>query len=122
MPIKYVTLDINGDHRDAKPTRVLTTIIIELENLQENRLEAQHNVGANQWSKFLWNQQKILRRSSNLEIMSYGFPKEKKHIWANLRKDGLVHLGYNIAYLIILLFLFLLTILNQTQYWSMLIN
>jgi hypothetical protein len=23
---------------------------------------------------------KILRRSSNLEIMSYGFPKEKKHI------------------------------------------
>jgi hypothetical protein len=35
---------------------------------------------------------KILRRSSNLEIMSYGFPKEKKHIWANSRKYGLVHL------------------------------
>jgi hypothetical protein len=29
-----------------------------------------------------------ITRSSNLEIMSYGFPKEKKHIWANLRKDG----------------------------------
>jgi hypothetical protein len=56
---------------------------------------------------------KILR-SSNLEIMSYGFPKEKKHIWANSRKDGLVHLGYNIAYPIIHFFLFLLTILNQT--------
>jgi hypothetical protein len=41
---------------------------------------------------------KILRRNSNLEIMSYGFPKEKKHIWANSRKDGLVHSGYNITY------------------------
>jgi hypothetical protein len=58
----------------------------------------------------------ILRKSSNLEIMSYGFPKKKKPIWDNLRKDGLVHLGYNITYPIILFFLFLLTILNQTQY------
>jgi hypothetical protein len=53
---------------------------------------------------------KILRRNSNLEIMSYGFPKVKKHIWENLRKDGLVHLGYNIAYPIILFFLFMSTI------------
>ncbi len=29
---------------------------------------------------------KILKRSSNLEIMSYGFPKEKKHISENSRK------------------------------------
>ncbi len=65
---------------------------------------------------------KILRKSSNLEIMSYGFQNEKKHIWANSRKDGLIHSGYNIAYPIILLFLFLLIILNQTQYWSMLIS
>ncbi len=41
---------------------------------------------------------KILRRSSNLEIMSCSFPNEKKHIWANSRKDGLVHVGYNIPY------------------------
>jgi hypothetical protein len=34
---------------------------------------------------------KISIKSSNLEIMSYGFPKEKKHIWANSKKDGLVH-------------------------------
>jgi hypothetical protein len=64
---------------------------------------------------------KILKKSYNLEIMSYGFPKEKKYIWENSRKDGLVHSGYRIAYLIIL-FLFLLTILNRTQYWSMLIS
>jgi hypothetical protein len=54
--------------------------------------------------------------------MSYGFPREKKYIEANSRKDGFVHLGYNIAYPIIMFFLFMLTILNQTQYWSMLIN
>jgi hypothetical protein len=65
---------------------------------------------------------KILRRSSNLEIMFYDFPREKKHIWANSRKDGVVNSRYNIAYPIILFFLFMLTILNQTQYWSMLIS
>jgi hypothetical protein len=56
---------------------------------------------------------KILK-SSKLEIMFYGFPKEKKHVWKNTKKDGLLHLGYNIAYLIILFVLFMLTILNQT--------
>jgi hypothetical protein len=65
---------------------------------------------------------KKILRSSNLKIMSYGFPKKKKNIWTNLRKDGLVHLRYNITYPIILFFSFLLTILNQTQYWSMLIS
>jgi hypothetical protein len=44
---------------------------------------------------------KILRRSSNLEIMSYGFPKEKKHIWANSKKYGLVYSWYSIVYPII---------------------
>jgi hypothetical protein len=33
-------LTISGDHKDAKPTRVLTIRIIELEKLQENILEA----------------------------------------------------------------------------------
>jgi hypothetical protein len=36
--------------------------------------------------------------------MFYGFSKEKKHIWEISRKDGLVHLGYNIAYPIILFY------------------
>jgi hypothetical protein len=65
---------------------------------------------------------KLLRKNSHLEIMSYSFSKEKKHIWENLRKYGLVYSMYNITYPIILFFLFLLTILNQTQYWSMLIS
>jgi hypothetical protein len=58
MPIKYVLLAISGDHIDVEPTKVLITKIIELEKLQENRLEAQNNVGKNQWNRFLWSQQK----------------------------------------------------------------
>ncbi len=46
MPIEYVLLAISGDHIFAKPTRVLTARITELEKLQENILEAQNNVGA----------------------------------------------------------------------------
>ncbi len=53
MPTKYVLSAISGDHRDVKPTKVLTTRITEVEKLQENRLEAQNNVGANQRNKFL---------------------------------------------------------------------
>jgi hypothetical protein len=56
---------------------------------------------------------KTQKRSFNLEIMFYGFPREKKHIWEKKRKDGLVHSRYNIDYPIILFILFLLTILNQ---------
>jgi hypothetical protein len=47
MPIEYVLPTINGDHRDVKPTKVQTAIIIEVEKLQENKLEAHNNVGAN---------------------------------------------------------------------------
>jgi hypothetical protein len=46
--------------------------------------------------------------------MFSGFPKEKRHIWANSKKDGLDHLGYSIVYPTTQFFLFLLTILNQT--------
>jgi hypothetical protein len=33
MPTEYVLSTINGDHRDAKPTKVLTSIITKLEKL-----------------------------------------------------------------------------------------
>jgi hypothetical protein len=74
------------------------------------KIMLEQTIGAN----FNGINKKTQRRNSNLEIMFYGFPREKKHTWASSRKDGLVHSGYNIAYLIILIFLFLLTILNQT--------
>jgi hypothetical protein len=56
---------------------------------------------------------KTLKRSFNLEIMLFGFPRGKKHILANSRKYGLDHLRYNITCPTIKFFLFLLTILNQ---------
>jgi hypothetical protein len=49
-------LDINGEPRNAEPTKILTAKITELEKLHENKLEAQNNVGKNQWNIFLWSQ------------------------------------------------------------------
>jgi hypothetical protein len=40
MPIEYVLITISGDHRNAKPTIMLTTRITKLEKLQGNILEA----------------------------------------------------------------------------------
>jgi hypothetical protein len=40
MPTKYVLPTINGDHKDAKPIRILIAIIIELKKLHENKLES----------------------------------------------------------------------------------
>jgi len=56
MPTEYVLLAIGGDHKYVEPRRLLTTIITKLEKLHENRLEAQNNVGTNQWNKFMWSQ------------------------------------------------------------------
>jgi len=50
LPTIYVLLAINGDHKDAKPTKILIARIAKLEKLQDNRLEARNNVGANQWN------------------------------------------------------------------------
>jgi hypothetical protein len=36
MPTKYVLLVINGDHKNAKPTRVLIAITTKLEKLKDN--------------------------------------------------------------------------------------
>jgi hypothetical protein len=46
---------------------------------------------------------KTQRRCFDLEIMLYGFPREKRYTWAN-SIDGLVHSKYIIAYPIILFF------------------
>jgi len=47
MPIEYVLPTITGNHIDVEPTRVLTTRITKLEKLQEKKIEACNNVGAN---------------------------------------------------------------------------
>jgi hypothetical protein len=40
-------LAINGDYKDAEPTKVLIAKITKLEKLHEDRLEAHSNVGIN---------------------------------------------------------------------------
>jgi hypothetical protein len=44
-------LAIIGDHKNVEPIRMLIVKITELEKLQENRLEAQNNVGVNWWNR-----------------------------------------------------------------------
>jgi hypothetical protein len=105
-------LVIRGDHKDAKPTKILIAIIIELEKLQENKLEAHNNVGTNQWSIFLWNQQKHIEKKFQFGDYVFLFPKGEKARLGKFKKDGLVHLRYNISYPIISFFLYMLTILN----------
>ncbi len=83
MPKEYVLPAISGGYRDVKPTKMLTTRITKLEKYR--RIDWKFRI---MWESisgtyFYGVNRKILRRSSNLEIMSYGFPKEKKHIWAN---------------------------------------
>ncbi len=112
MLTKYVLLVISGDHIDVEPTRVLTTRIIKLEKLHEKKLEAQNNVGINQWNFLMWNQQKNIEKVS-IWTLCFMVSQRKKDIWANSKIYGLVHSRYNIAYPIILFFLFMLIILNQ---------
>ncbi len=58
MLTKYVLPTISGDHKDREPAKIIIARTIKLEKLQENKLEAQNNVGINQWSNFLWSQHK----------------------------------------------------------------
>ncbi len=47
LPIEYVMSNINRDHVDAEPTKVLIAKITKLKNVIENRLEALNNVAEN---------------------------------------------------------------------------
>jgi hypothetical protein len=101
MLTKYVQSTINGDHKDAEPTKVLTTGITKLKSYKITNWMFKTIWEPTNGTNLCGVNRKILRRSSNLEIMFYGFLKVKKHIWANSRRDGLVHSGYNTVYPII---------------------
>jgi hypothetical protein len=45
MPIKYVMLAFNGDHRHANPNKIFTNKLIELEKLQNDKLQAEYTIG-----------------------------------------------------------------------------
>jgi hypothetical protein len=46
LPIEYVMLAFNGDHIDANPIRVFTSKLIELEKLQNDKLQAEGTIGS----------------------------------------------------------------------------
>ncbi len=77
MPIDYVLSTINGNHRDVKPTRISITRLIELEKLHENKLEAQNNVGTNQWNIFMRSQHKHTKKFQFGDYV-LRFPKGEK--------------------------------------------
>jgi hypothetical protein len=56
VPIKYIVLIDGGNEKDNTSVRVLTSRIIELEKLQELRMQAAKIVGIQQWKKALWSQ------------------------------------------------------------------
>ncbi len=62
--------------------RVLTSIIIELEKLQEVRMQATKTTCIQQWNKALWNQQKNLEKWFSFGDYVMWFPKGNK---SNLR-------------------------------------
>jgi hypothetical protein len=49
-------------------------------------LEVQNNVGANQWSKFLWNQQKNIEKKFQFGNYVLWFPKGKKTHMGKFKK------------------------------------
>jgi hypothetical protein len=81
MPIEYILSTISGDHKNVELVRLLTNTITKLEKLRENRFEVQNNVGANQWNKFLWNQQKNKEKKFQFGDCILWFPMgEKTHL------------------------------------------
>jgi hypothetical protein len=122
MLTKYVILVISGDQKDAKPTRVLTSRIIELEKLQENKLETQNHVGAKQWNKFMWNQQKKYIEKVSIWRLCFMVFQGRKYTLGQIQEKWFG--PFKVKYCLpnnIPIFL-LSTILNQIQYWSVLTN
>jgi hypothetical protein len=58
MPIEYIVLVVCGNERDNTPVRVLTSRIIELKKLQEDRMQVGEIARIQQWKRTLWSQEK----------------------------------------------------------------
>ncbi len=54
MPIEYVLPTFTGDHKYVNHVKVLTSRIIKLENLQNDRLQVKDTTRSQQWNCVLW--------------------------------------------------------------------
>ncbi len=78
MPTQYIVAIVGGDERDRTPMNVLTSRIIELEKLQEARMQVAKNVRIQQWNITLWSQQKNLEKQFSFGDYVMWFPKGNK--------------------------------------------
>jgi hypothetical protein len=91
MPIEYVLLTFNGDHRNENPIKVPTNKLEELDKLNNVDYKQKKLLGVNNGIVLCGVNKSIQKRSSSLEVMYFGSQKDKKHILGNLPKSGLVH-------------------------------
>ncbi len=62
MPTKYIIIVDGGNERDNTLVKVLTSIINELEKLQEARMHVAKITKIQLWNRTLWSQQKDLEK------------------------------------------------------------
>jgi hypothetical protein len=79
MPTGYIIPIVGGDERDNTLMKVLTSRIIELEKLQETRMQVAETIEIQQWNRTLWSQQKNPRKRKVLVIMFCGFQTAISH-------------------------------------------
>jgi len=56
VPIEYVVSIVGGNERNNTSMRVLNSRIIELEKLQQTRMQGAKTIGIQQWNRALWSQ------------------------------------------------------------------
>ncbi len=87
MPIEYIVPVVGGNEKDSTSMKILTGRIIELEKLQEARMQAVKIKGIHQWNRTLWSQQKNLEKQFSFGDYVMWFPKgNKSHLGKFTRK------------------------------------
>jgi hypothetical protein len=91
MLIKYVLPGINGNHKDKEPTKVLVAKITERKKLQKIDWKFRIMWEPTNGAYLCGVNKKNIEKKFQFGNYVLWFPKGKKHIWENSRKDGLVH-------------------------------
>jgi hypothetical protein len=87
MPTEYVLPIIGSDHRKRNPMRALTSMVLESEKLQEDKLQSMVKLGTHQWNRALWSQQKNTKNKFKFDDFVLWFPKgSKSHLGKFTRK------------------------------------
>jgi len=87
MSTKYVVPVASQNERNNTLVKVLTSSIIELEKLQEARMQVAETIKIHHWNRTLWNQQKNLKKQFSFGDYVLWFPKgNKSHLGKFTRK------------------------------------